>query len=89
VVTLPAAEAPEWLAADGNRQRGEFVLVLHARAEPEAVAGLPSESDRTLAVLLNDLPLRQAVTLAASLTGVPRNTLYARALELRGAGRED
>jgi len=89
VVTLPAADAPEWLAADANRQRGEFVLVLHARAEPEAVAGLPAESDRTLAVLLNDLPLKQAVSLAASLTGVPRNTLYARALELRGPDRDD
>ena len=30
VVTMPAGQAPAWLEADANHQRGEFVLVLHA-----------------------------------------------------------
>jgi 16S rRNA (cytidine1402-2'-O)-methyltransferase len=36
VVTLPAGDAPAWLAADANRVRGEFVLVLHAAARTAA-----------------------------------------------------
>ena len=84
VHTLPANALPAWLAADSNRSRGEFVLVVHAQA---AVAndteGFPH--DATLRTLLAELPLRQAVALAAELTGAPRNPLYERALALKKA----
>jgi 16S rRNA (cytidine1402-2'-O)-methyltransferase len=83
VVTLPAEDAPAWLAADPNRCRGEFVLVLHAPAAAPADEGLPAEAERTLAVLLAELPLKQAVALAATLSGSPRNALYQRALALK------
>ena len=85
--TLPAQALPAWLAADANRERGEFVLVLHAL--PAAVAeegALPESSLRTLQVLLRELPLKQAVTLAAELSGAPRNALYQRALADRQGG---
>ena len=86
IVTLPAADLPAWLAADAHRSRGEFVLVLHAL--PAAVvlagpAGLPADAERLLGPLLRDLPLKQAVALAAELSGAPRNALYERALALR------
>ena len=84
VVTLPAADAPAWLAGDANRVRGEFVLVLHAL--PRAAAAddaLPPDAERCLAVLLRELPLKQAVALAADISGAPRNALYQRALQLR------
>lgn len=84
VVTRPAAELPGWLAEDDNRLRGEFVLVLHAQVAVEE-AGLPAATLRTLKVLLRDLPLKQAVGLAAEITGAPRNALYERALAERGA----
>jgi len=83
VASMPAAELPAWLAADANRQRGEFVLVLHARPAPEAT-GLPPATLQTLQVLLRELPLKQAVALAAEITGAPRNALYERALAERG-----
>jgi 16S rRNA (cytidine1402-2'-O)-methyltransferase len=83
IATLPAHAAPAWLAADANRSRGEFVLVLHAR-EPSTAHALDATAERALAVLVAELPLKQAVALAATITGAPRNALYARALALRG-----
>ena len=82
VVALPASALPGWLAADANRRRGEFVLVLHA---PPMAADAPDANDTTLATLLAVLPLKQAVALAVRLTGASRNALYQRALELRGS----
>jgi len=84
VLTLPADALPGWLAADANRSRGEFVLVLHALAGPAPDAESASH-DSTLRLLLAELPLKQAVALAAQLTGAPRNALYERALALKNA----
>ena len=84
VVALPAIELPAWLAADANRARGEFVLVLHAQAAANGPID-EQQHDRLLRVLLRELPLKQAVALAVELSGAPRNTLYQRALDLRGA----
>lgn len=82
VDTRPAAELPAWLAEDANRSRGEFVLVLHALAPSDESAD-EAAHDKTLRVLMAELPLKQAVALAAELTGAPRNALYARALVLK------
>lgn len=79
VHTLTCAALPAWLAADANRQRGEFVLVLHAVAAADDAAGAAAH-DRILDALLAALPLKQAVALAVELTGAPRNALYERAL---------
>ncbi len=88
VATMPAEALPGWLAADANRVRGEFVLVLHA-----VVASVEGDTatrhDSTLKTLLGELPLKQAVSLAAELTGAPRNALYARALALKEAAGTD
>ena len=74
---------PGWLAADGNRLRGEFVLVLHGVAlSDEAQDGV---GERLLRLLLRELPLKQAVALATELTGTARNALYALALSWRDA----
>jgi 16S rRNA (cytidine1402-2'-O)-methyltransferase len=82
VVTLPAAALPAWLAADANRLRGEFVLVLHAPESADAPgAGLPAAALDMLDVLLRELPLKQAVSLTAELSGAPRNALYQAALQ--------
>jgi 16S rRNA (cytidine1402-2'-O)-methyltransferase len=76
----PLAEAPGWLAQDGNRQRGEFVLLVEAAP---AVDDDHAEADRVLQILLAELPLKQAAALAAQLTGQKKNALYERALALR------
>ncbi|MGZ8259830.1 MAG: 16S rRNA (cytidine(1402)-2'-O)-methyltransferase [Caldimonas sp.] len=80
IETMPASLLPGWLAADANRARGEFVVVLHASgAEPAR----GTDQDAVLVPLLAALPLKQAVALAAEISGAPRNLLYGRALELR------
>jgi 16S rRNA (cytidine1402-2'-O)-methyltransferase len=85
VHTTPAGRLPAWLAADPNRLRGEFVVVLHALRTTAGAAEEGAAHDATLRPLLAALPLRQAVALAAELTGAPRNALYARALALKGS----
>ena len=84
IVTMPARDLPAWLGADPNRGRGEFVVVLHALARDDADAEAGA-NDAVLRPLLAALPLKQAVALAAEITGAPRNPLYARALALKGA----
>lgn len=75
------ADAGAWMAADANRTRGEFVLIVDAA--PQATDADAAELDRVLTVLLDELPLKQAATLAARLTGGARNRIYQRALALR------
>ena len=75
-------EAGAWLAADPNRQRGEFVLIVSGAPEQQQV-GLPTEAERVLRLLLAELPLKQAAALAAAITGARKNELYERALALR------
>ncbi len=82
VNTLAANALPAWLAADANRSRGEFVLVLHAPGAVVDDAVTPA-FDATLRTLLDALPLKQAVALAAELTGAPRNAVYEYALALK------
>jgi 16S rRNA (cytidine1402-2'-O)-methyltransferase len=82
ITTLSAKEFPDWLAAEPNRSRGEFVLVLHPRSVPvsDEVQGL-----HVLQLLLAELPVKTAVRLAAEITGEPRNALYDAALKLKAA----
>ncbi|MFN3296409.1 16S rRNA (cytidine(1402)-2'-O)-methyltransferase, partial [Caldimonas sp.] len=86
IVTLPTHSFPDWLAGDPHRRRGEFVLVLHApqQATGEADEAL-ARAEPLLQALVEVLPLKQAVALAAEHTGAPRKALYARALALRGS----
>ena len=86
IVRMPLAETAAWFAADPNRSRGEFVLVLAGKPPG---AGLDAEAERVLALLLGELPLKSAARLAADITGASRNALYARALAMReGSGNE-
>jgi 16S rRNA (cytidine1402-2'-O)-methyltransferase len=85
IATLPCSALADWLAADPQRTRGEFALVVHGRARVEAPA---EEGDRVLRLLLDELPVKTAVKLAAEITGAPRNALYEKALTLKGKADE-
>ncbi len=77
----PLGELAEWVAADSNQQRGELVVLVEAalaQTQDEA-----SSHDAVLAPLVRELPVKQAVKLAAEITGGNRNALYERALQLK------
>ena len=84
IARVPLAQARAWVDADPDRRRGEFVLVIEARAVPARADGLDPRA--VLEALLAELPVRQAVALAVKLTGGKRNELYALALEMKGKG---
>ena len=75
------ADASAWLAADADRARGEFVLVVAAPENDETPA--EGGDDALLLPLVAELPLAQAVRIAVAQSGLPRNRLYRRALALR------
>lgn len=77
-------DAVDWLNADLNQQRGEFVLLVHPDLQ-EKPEGLDEETLRILKRLLQELPLKQAVALATDITGQKKNELYEAALALKAA----
>jgi 16S rRNA (cytidine1402-2'-O)-methyltransferase len=79
IARVPLAGALEWVRADENRSRGEFVLVVEGR-EVEAASALGAR--RVLEALLAELSVKQAAALAARITGRSRSELYGLALEL-------
>ncbi|MEW6119272.1 MAG: 16S rRNA (cytidine(1402)-2'-O)-methyltransferase [Pseudomonadota bacterium] len=74
IVTLPLAEAPDWLATDPNHVRGEFVVVVHAPRE--AASAADPEALRVLDILAGELPPPLAAKLAAKITGRTKAELY-------------
>ena len=76
VTTQPAHALTAWLDGSPQRSRGEFVVLLH----PVPVVANDGESLRVLRLLLQELPLKTAVRLAAEVTGASRNVLYDTAL---------
>jgi 16S rRNA (cytidine1402-2'-O)-methyltransferase len=85
---LKLADAVAWLEADSNNQRGEFVLVLTKPSKDgqlEAKMAETAHLERTLQILLAELPVKQAVALAVQLTGEKKNAVYEMALRVKAA----
>ncbi|HUP97432.1 MAG TPA: 16S rRNA (cytidine(1402)-2'-O)-methyltransferase [Usitatibacter sp.] len=80
ITRISLAEASAWVAADDDRRRGEFVLVVEGRAIVQDAA---ADHRAMLSTLLAERPLKQAVALAVKLTGARRNELYELALSLK------
>jgi len=80
--TCALGDALAWLQADANQQKGEFVLLVSG-AEIRDEAEISDQARRTLNLLLADLPLKQAVKLAAEITDENKNALYDLALSLK------
>ena len=74
----------QWIMADDNNRRGEFVVLIHGAPVVDQDLQL-SDADRQLRILLEELPVKQAAALVAKITGLKKNAVYKRALELAGA----
>lgn len=74
-------ELLEWVRGDAQQQKGEIVLVVRGAENASSADGTAAEE--VLRTLLHELSLKQAVTLAAKLTGMNRNRLYEAALRLQ------
>jgi 16S rRNA (cytidine1402-2'-O)-methyltransferase len=70
------------LQADSHQQKGEFVVMLQG-ASPRDPAAIDAASEQMLAVLLSELPLKQAASLGARITGVSKNALYEQGLKIK------
>lgn len=81
VATLPLGQAGQWLAQDGHRLQGEFVLILHEAVEPEENGEIDAATLVLLDALLEEVSVRDAARVAAKVSGLPRDVLYAAALE--------
>jgi 16S rRNA (cytidine1402-2'-O)-methyltransferase len=82
IATVAAQDLSSWISANSQRTRGEFALVIHAQTATHVAV---ADSDRLLKILMQELPLKTAVKVAAELSGEAKNALYDRALALKQA----
>lgn len=75
------ADLKNWLIEDSARQKGEFVLVVKGQSTTKK--NLALDEDAILEILQAELPLKQAVSLAAKITGQNKNAIYKKALVQR------
>ncbi len=75
-------ETVAWLEADPNQQRGEFVLLVESLPRVEDTE-ISEDVERVLKLLMAELPLKQAVKLAAEITGAKKNALYEHGLKIK------
>lgn len=84
IATIALADGGGWFEADAHRSQGEFVLIVH---EAPAVDGpeLDPQAVVLLDALLETLSVRDAVKVAAKVSGASRDALYALALDRAAA----
>lgn len=75
-------ELIEFVKADDNQQRGEMVVVVAGVSVAQDDKDI-SIHDKLLQRLLEDMSVKKAASLAADITGVKKNALYQRLLELQ------
>ena len=78
-VSGSCGDVKRWLLSDSQHIKGEFVLII----PPRIIASETSADEHLLAVLLSELPLKQAVKIACLLTDTHKNELYKIALTLQ------
>ena len=78
IIPATLGELLKIVQADENQRKGEFVLVVAGAQKPDAA--LDADTEKTLKILMSELPLRQAAALTARITGHKKNLLYDTAL---------
>jgi len=81
ITTKPLAELLAWVSDDSNQLKGECVLLVEGIKRQKDSS--ETEINRVLSLLLNDLPVKKAAVITASLLEVSKNTAYDMALKLQ------
>lgn len=74
-------ELLEQIKADSNQQRGEIVVVIGGNVTADG--SLSNDAEKTLKILMKDLPITKAASLTAKITGGDKKQLYQLALTLQ------
>jgi len=75
------AELITRVTEDTNQQRGEIVVIVEGMTVLSTEA--EADAERVLTILLDALPLKQAVELATKITGQKKNDVYEAALQIK------
>ena len=75
------AELVAKVASDPNQSRGEIVVLIRGAREVVLQEGISDQAQTILKVLLQELPVKQAASIAAKLSGEKKNRLYQWALD--------
>lgn len=81
IILDTAFHVQEKLLADPNQQKGEFVILIHGKIR-EKKESVEIRAEEVLKILMSELSLKQAVSLAVKITGGSRKKLYELALKL-------
>jgi len=81
VLTTNIPSLIDYISADPNHQKGEFVLLISSTAK-KAQLELDQQLDKLLPVLRGEMGASKAAKLAAKITGIDKKYCYQRAIEL-------
>jgi len=76
-----------WVEADPNQQKGECAIVVQGAEVVSDQVDADAEKRRILEILLDEMPLKQAVGVAVKISGEKRNRLYQWAVDMKDAGK--
>ena len=79
-ITGTVQEVLEKVESDPNQRKGEFVLIVQGAAKKDDTQ-LDERASDVLDILLKELSVKQASSLAAKITGVKKKVLYQAALD--------
>jgi 16S rRNA (cytidine1402-2'-O)-methyltransferase len=80
IYSADLATIKTWLESDKHQQKGEFVILVHGAEKMKEE--INEKNLQILKILLTELPVKQAASLTAKITGISKNKLYKAAMEL-------
>jgi 16S rRNA (cytidine1402-2'-O)-methyltransferase len=79
----PIEQLCEWVRADENQRKGEFVVLLAGAGPSVECHSVTLDMDELILRLLQEMPLKRVVTLVTEITGGKKNQIYEQALRLK------
>ncbi|MDH5472569.1 MAG: 16S rRNA (cytidine(1402)-2'-O)-methyltransferase [Gammaproteobacteria bacterium] len=71
------------VSEDDNQRKGEFVIIIQGADQESQQSLVEMDVDRLLGIMLDELPVKQASELVAKITGIKKNQVYKKALQIK------